>query len=103
MYDTARREFVHWFTGILMPFQYARDDAEVRRYLGAQITGALSPVARELRKRRGNYTRTMCESVHPVLLAYRTERAHGHEHPEWLPPGGGLGGLLLGPPAPDPP
>src|SRR3954454_9628498 len=81
-----------------MPFQYAED---VRRYLGAQVTEALAPVARELRKVRGNYTRTMCESVYPVLLAYRAERRRGREHPDWLAAGERFGGLLLGTPAED--
>jgi len=92
MYDTARREFAYWFTGILMPFQYAGD---VRRYLGTQVTEALAPVARALREVRGNYTRTMCESVYPVLLAYRAERRRGREHPDWLAAGERFGGFLL--------
>ena len=26
-------DFTHWFTGILMPFQYAEDEEAVRRYV----------------------------------------------------------------------
>jgi hypothetical protein len=95
MYDVTRADFVHWFTGVLMPFQYAEDDDEVRRYLGAQVTEALAPVARELRELEGNYTRTMCESIYPVLLAYRAERDRGNDHPDWLEAGRRFGEFLL--------
>jgi hypothetical protein len=95
IYDAERDEFVHWFTGILTPFQYAEDEADARRYLGAQMTDALLPVARELREIEGNYTRTMCESIYPILLAYRTEAAKGHVHEAWLEAGRRFGEFLL--------
>jgi hypothetical protein len=95
IYDAERDAFVHWFTGILTPFQYADDEADARRYLGAQMTEALLPVARELRHVEGNYTRTMCESIYPILLAYRVEAAHGHTHEAWLAAGRRFGEFLL--------
>ena len=50
------------------------------------------PVARELRDQPGNYLRTMCESVYPLLLAYqRTGSAHQH----WLGAGRRFGSFLL--------
>ena len=95
IYDTDAQDFVYWFTGILLPFQYATDPEQVQRYLGRQVTDALMPVADKLRKVKGNYTRTMCESMYPVLLAYRIEREHGHTHPEWLEAGRRFGEFLL--------
>lgn len=77
LYDTRSRSFVHWFTGILMPFQYSDDEEELRAYLGSQITHALAPIAQKLRGVPGNYTRTMCEAVYSVLLSYEEESRHG--------------------------
>jgi hypothetical protein len=95
IYDAERDDFVHWFTGILTPFQYARDDAELERYLGAQTTAALAPIARDLRRIAGNYTRTMCESIYPILLAVRSEAGRGASHPDWLAAGERFGAFLL--------
>jgi hypothetical protein len=95
IYDVAKREFVYWFTGILLPFQYAHDEAELQRLVGSKITKALAPIARELREVKGNYTRTMCESIYPILLAYKTERKHGYTHDHWLTAGKKFGAFLL--------
>jgi hypothetical protein len=95
IYDVARQEFVYWFTGILLPFQYAQDEISLRRLLGSQVTKSLAPVAQELRRIKGNYTRTMCESIYPILLAYKTERKHGHKHDPWLVAGERFGAFLL--------
>ena len=92
IFDPLNDRFTHWFTGILMPFQYAEDETEVRRYVGRQIADALTPIARELRGQEGNYLRTMCESVYPLLLAY--ERT-GAVHPHWLEAGRRFGSFLL--------
>ncbi len=92
IYDPLDDDFTHWFTGILMPFQYAADEPAVRRYVGKQIADALMPVARELRDQQGNYLRTMCESVYPLLLTY--ERT-GRTHETWLEAGERFGSFLL--------
>jgi hypothetical protein len=84
IYDPVRDRFTHWFTGILMPFQYAADEQDVRRYVGGQIAGALLPVARRLRRIEGNYLRTMCESCYPILRAYELDLEHGVENESWL-------------------
>ncbi|MFI8594021.1 hypothetical protein ACIGCK_06270 [Microbacterium sp. NPDC078428] len=92
IFDPINDTFTHWFTGILMPFQYAEDEEDVRRYVGRQIAGALMPVARELRDVEGNYLRTMCESVYPLLLAYE---ATGSTEQKWLQAGTRFGDFLL--------
>jgi hypothetical protein len=92
IFDPINDKFTHWFTGILMPFQYATDENEVRRYVGSQIAEALMPIARELRSVEGNYLRTMCESVYPLLLAYETGR---QSHESWLKAGVRFGEFLL--------
>lgn len=101
LYDTERQRFVHWFTGILMPFQYAQDEDTLRGYLGSQMVDALGPVAAKLRDVAGNYTRTMCEAVLTVLLGYEEERRHGVEQPEWLRAGERFGTFLLSTQQPD--
>ena len=101
LYDTQTRRFVHWFTGILMPFQYAQDTQALRRYLGSQMVDALEPVAARLREVAGNYTRTMCEAVLAVLLGYEEERRHGVEQPGWLRAGERFGAFLLATQQPD--
>lgn len=95
IYDTRSKSFVRWFTGILLPFQYSDDESEARAYLGSQMTEALGPIARTLRTVPGNYTRTMCESVYPLLLAYEEEARHGVEQPEWLAAGERFAAFLL--------
>ncbi|WP_157560935.1 hypothetical protein [Humibacter albus] len=95
LYDTRSQRFVQWFTGILMPFQYSNDENEVRAYLGSQITDALIPIAAELRDVSGNYTRTMCEAMYSILLAYEEESRHGIVQAEWLAAGERLGDFLL--------
>ncbi|SDD98433.1 hypothetical protein [Auraticoccus monumenti] len=92
IYDPLNDQFTHWFTGILMPFQYAEDESAVRRYVGKQIADALMPIARELRDQQGNYLRTMCESVYPLLLTYlRT----GQTRDSWRAAGERFGAFLL--------
>ena len=74
IYDPINDRFTHWFTGILMPFQYSAGEDDVRRYVGRQIAEALTPIAAQLREVEGNYLRTMCESIYPILLAYERTR-----------------------------
>ena len=88
LYDTDAQDFAYWFTGILLPFQYSTDAAQVQRYLGRQVAAALMPIARELRELKGNYTRTMCESMYPILLAYRSSASTGTRIPSGSRPGG---------------
>jgi hypothetical protein len=95
IYDTNSKEFVRWFTGILLPFQYSDDESAAREYLGSQMTRALGPIARTLRTVPGNYTRTMCESVYPLLLAYEEESRHGVDQSAWLAAGERFGEFLL--------
>jgi hypothetical protein len=95
IYDPISDRFTHWFTGILMPFQYADDEEHVRRYVGEQISRALMPIARELRKVEGNYLRTMCESVYPLLLAHELDTDHGRVNQGWLEAGRRFGEFLL--------
>ena len=95
IYDVAKHDFTYWFTGILLPFQYSGSKETARSYVGRQVADALWPVAEELRQIRGNYTRTMCDSFLPVLMAYRFERDHGVEHEEWLDAAVRFGRFLL--------
>ena len=95
IYDVEKQEFVYWFTGILLPFQYADDKATLQRFLGSQITNALWPISQVLRGIKGNYTRTMCESIYPILLAYKCARNHGETHHHWLAAGERFGAFLL--------
>ena len=94
IYDPIHDRFTYWFTGILMPFQYAEDEEDVRRFVGRQVAQALMPIARELRKVEGNYMRTMCESFYPILLAYELDAANGTANREWLEAGRRFGDFL---------
>ncbi|SFN60827.1 hypothetical protein [Mycetocola miduiensis] len=95
IYDPIHDRFTYWFTGILMPFQYAEDEEDVRRFVGRQMAEALMPIARELREVEGNYMRTMCESFYPILLAYELDAANGRTNDEWLTTGRRFGEFLL--------
>lgn len=95
MYDVAKHDFVTWFTGILLPFQYSATKDELRSYVGSQVADTLWPVGEALRAIDGNYTRTMCDAWGPVLRAYRDELDHGVGHPEWLAGARRFGDFLL--------
>lgn len=95
IYDTNAKRVRYWFTGILLPFQYAEDRGDARRFLGREITDALGPIADELRELPGNYTRTMCEGFYPLLLAYEEELEHGVRQSHWLDAAERFGRFLL--------
>lgn len=101
IYDPIHDRFTYWFTGILMPFQYAEDEEDVRRFVGRQMAQALMPIVQELRKVEGNYMRTMCESIYPILLAYELDAVNGRRNEEWLQAGRRFGEFLLGTQAED--
>jgi hypothetical protein len=95
IYDVEKREFVYWFTGILLPFQYSSDQETLKRYLGSQMTRALAPVAEQLRKIKGNYLRSMCETIYSILLAYQLETKQQRTQAHWLLAGEKFGAFLL--------
>jgi hypothetical protein len=95
IYDPIHDRFTPWFTGIMMPFQYANDEDDLRRFVGKQMVDALVPIARELRRFDGNYLRTMCESFYPLLLAYQLDAANGRLNESWLAAGQRFGDFLL--------
>lgn len=101
IYDPVEDAFKHWFTGILMPFQYAEDEADTRRYVGSQIADALLPIARRLREIQGNYLRTMCESFLPILLAADLDLAQGRPQAAWVEGAVRFGTFLLDRQQPD--
>jgi hypothetical protein len=79
----------------MMPFQYADDVEDLRRFVGKQMVDAPLPIARELRQLDGNYLRTMCESFYPLLLAYQLDAANGRLNESWLAAGQRFGDFLL--------
>lgn len=95
IYDVAKQDFVYWFTGILLPFHHAEDEASLKRQIGSQMAQALLPIAKELRAVKGNYTRTMSESIYPILLAYQAEKVQGITHEDWLGAAERFGAFLL--------
>jgi hypothetical protein len=84
IYDINKDKFVYWWTGILYPFQYARNRDELEKYLGEQIVSSLIEVANKLKNLKGNYCRTMTEAMHYLLLCYLFEEKSGIIHRNWL-------------------
>lgn len=84
IYNVDKEDYVYWWTGILFPFQYSDDRKELEGYLGNQIVSSLMPVAEELRKVKGNYCRSMVDTMHYLMRCYLVEKADGADHPEWL-------------------
>jgi len=101
LYDVPKKEYVYWWTGILLPFQYSRERAQLEKYLGAQVVEALLPIGDKLQRVNGNYLRTMCDAIHPLLRAYQAERGEGREHLEWLAAARRFGDFLLRVQSPD--
>lgn len=84
IYNVDTEQFVYWWTGILFPFQYASDRDTLVNYLGEQIVDSLMDVAEELKKVKGNYNRSMSETMYYLLKCYMKEKQAGHEHKSWL-------------------
>ena len=84
MYSIDNNEFVYWWTGILYPFQYSRDRKTLEKYLGNQITESLIAISEELSKVKGNYCRTMIDSMYYLMLSYLHELSNGVNHENWL-------------------
>jgi hypothetical protein len=95
LFDVKKKDYVYWWTGILLPFQYSRARPDLERYLGAQVVKALLPIGEKLQQVKGNYLRTMCEAIHPLLLAYRLEQEKGVLHEDWLEAALRFGEFLL--------
>lgn len=72
------------WTGILFPFQYSDDREELEGYLGSQVVSSLMEIAKELKKVKGNYCRSMVDSMYYLLRCYLFEKEQGKEHPKWL-------------------
>ena len=101
LYDVPKNDYVYWWTGILLPFQYSREREQLEKYLGAQVVEALLPIGEKLQRVKGNYLRTMCDAIHPLLRAYQAERDEGREHAEWLAAARRFGDFLLRVQSPD--
>ena len=95
LYDVPKKDYVYWWTGILLPFQYSHAKGDLEKYLGAQVVEALLPIGEKLQRVKGNYLRTMCDAIYPLLLAYRAEQERGVEHKEWLEAASRFGDFLL--------
>ena len=83
LYDVDKEDYIFWWTGVLFPFQYSQDRNELEKYLGVQVVESILPVAEELKKHKGNYTRTMIESMYYLWLCYETEKKNGCIHEDW--------------------
>lgn len=84
IYNVDKEEYVYWWTGILFPFQYSDDREQLEGYLGDQIVSSLMAIAEELKKVKGNYCRSMVDTMHYLMKCYLLEKENGYEHPEWL-------------------
>jgi hypothetical protein len=84
IYNVDQEQFVYWWTGILFPFQYSESREELEGFLGDQVVSSLMAVAAELRKVKGNYTRSMADTMYYLMLAYLHEKEEGREHEDWL-------------------
>lgn len=83
LYDVNTESFIYWWTGVLFPFQYSQNREQLEKYLGKQVVSAMLPIAAELCKHQGNYTRTMIESMYYLWLCYKEELAAGIYHEDW--------------------
>lgn len=95
LYNVPRKDYVYWWTGILLPFQYSREKKDLEKYLGGQVVEALLPISEQLQRVKGNYLRTMCDAMYPLLLAHRAERERGVDHDDWLQAARRFGDFLL--------
>lgn len=83
IYNVDKETFVYWWTGILFPFQYSNDRKELEAYLGSQVVDSLMGIAAELGKVKGNYCRSMVDTMYYLMKCYLFEKERGREHPHW--------------------
>lgn len=83
IYNVEKETFVYWWTGILFPFQYSNDRKELQAYLGNQVVDSLMGIASELGKVKGNYCRSMVDTMYYLMKCYLFEKECGREHPLW--------------------
>lgn len=84
IYHVDKEEVVYWWTGILFPFQYSADRKELEKYLGSQIVDSLMNIAEELRQVKGNYCRSMTDTMYYLMKSYLLEKKKGHIHSKWI-------------------
>ena len=84
MYSVEKEEFVYWWTGVLMPFQYSENREELEKFLGNQVVGAMMGIAEKLKGTKGNYCRTMTEAMYYLMLCFLEEKENGTLHKDWL-------------------
>lgn len=84
IYNVDTEQVVYWWTGILFPFQYSRDREMLEEYLGNQIVSSLMAVAETLGKVKGNYCRSMTDTMLYLMKSYLYEKERGCEHTKWL-------------------
>ena len=83
IYNVDKEEYVYWWTGILFPFQYSRDREELEGYLGSQVVSSLMRIAEKLEENKGNYCRSMVDSMYYLIRCWQLEKKCGREHPNW--------------------
>lgn len=84
IYDIEKEDYVYWWTGVLLPFQYSNSREELEGYLGDQVVDALMETAEHLKGKKGNYVRTMVEAMHYLMLCFLEESKQGQYHEDWL-------------------
>ena len=83
IYNVDKEEYVYWWTGILFPFQYSRNREELEGYLGNQVVSSLMRIAEKLEKHKGNYCRSMVDSMYYLMCCWQIEKDRGVEHENW--------------------
>ena len=83
IYNVDKEEYVYWWTGILFPFQYSRDREELEGYLGSQVVSSLMRIAEKLGENKGNYCRSMVDTMYYLMRCWQLEKKCGREHPNW--------------------
>jgi hypothetical protein len=83
LYNVDKRTMDYWWVGALLPLNYAQTPEKLERLMGN--TGErMSYLINELRKIKGNYFKTMCETEIGILQCYEVEKEHGVDHSRWL-------------------
>jgi len=94
-YNADTRSFGSWWTGLILPFAYAKPGADLEKLMGP-LYQLLRDVIESLRDREGAYLRCVAEEYSALIDAYQYERERGRVHPEWLAASVVFGEFLLG-------
>ena len=95
VYSLDQDDFLCWWSGITLPCAFSQSERELSSHLSQEMAAELWPLAVELRRTRGNFTRSISEAASGLLECYEQESRAGTIHAHWLEAARRIGQFFL--------